>query len=181
MRLCGSKFLVQEENPRQARLNEQEPTPVQPEVSRYRRRSAANKEMNQIRGLGSKLKVDKKPQTKTRPPQPPSAVVLADGPKLPEKPPQPELNGEQRRDDISNETNQSRKQSSILEVDNQPQTETRPPKSLSAAVFDSPKLPEKLAKMAYYCNVCLINTTRFGLDVSSFVTYQVSFTNLSDL
>lgn len=123
----------------------------------------------------------KQPHRETWPSRSPSAVV-PDHPKLLEKPLQSEVIRERRRGDTNRETNQSRDLNSTPKIDNQPQTETWPSKSPSAVVdSDDSKLPEKAANAAYYCNVCLINTTRFSLDVRSFVLYQVSFTNSLDL
>lgn len=118
LKLRRSKFLVQEENPRQVRRTENEPLPLQPEVI-----------------------------------------------------------GKERRNDTNNKTNESRGLSSTRVADKPPQTKTLPSKQPAVTVPDEAKLPEKPKNTEYYCDVCLINTTRFSLDVRFFVTYQVSFAN----
>lgn len=123
LNMSRSKLIVQEEKSRQARSNEHEPLPPQPEVVREWQREDTNKETNQIQGLGSIPNTDTQPRTMTLPSRSPSFETYSDDPKLPEKP----------------------------------------------------------KNTAYYCDVCLINTTRFSLDVRSFVTNQLSFTNSSKL
>lgn len=188
LKLSRSKLLVQEENPRQAPNNRDQPPPLQSEEMKESRRRGTNKGMNQSRGLGSIRKVDAQPPTVDILPgvgNQPQTVFRP--PPIDERPQRvgmhPRVNKQaqtifrpQNLDDEHQTTVRPRR------VDPRTQTTTGAPKPPSAILGpDDLKLPEKPKNTAYYCNVCLINTTRLSIDVRYFVTDQVIFTNSLDV